>query len=48
MEKKYVGIHQRLIHQGGSNQCRTQTYFRFAETVWAPQKLSPSFLEQGL
>ena len=34
--------------RGGSNQCRTQTYFRFAEIVWAPQKLSPSFLEQGL
>ena len=41
--KKSVGIHQGVIQKGGSNQCRTQTYFRTAETVRAPKNWAHVF-----
>ena len=32
---------------GESNQCRTQTYFRTAETVWVPKFLRTTFVKRS-
>ena len=50
MEKESVGIHQGLIHQGwgGGHSVSYQNVFSYRLNGMGTQKLSLSYLEQGL